>query len=104
VLASASSRSRTLIARGNLCCFRANGRLYLIHTGNEFGDVDKKSSCESSAIKTSEEMHSYFATEQFLQSKTQPRRSVSSAIPVTHGQKGKVYEKTESDFADLREP
>jgi len=49
-------------------------------------------------------MRSYFATEQFLQRKTQSTGSVSSAITVTHYQKGEVYEKTQSDFADLREP
>ncbi len=49
-------------------------------------------------------MRSYFATEQFLQSKTQRTGSVSSAIPVTYCQKGEVYEKMYSDVADLREP
>jgi hypothetical protein len=49
-------------------------------------------------------MRSYFAPEQFLQSKTQSTGSVSSAIPLTYCEKGEVYEKTQSDFADLREP
>ena len=43
-------------------------------------------------------------SEQFLQSKTQGKGSVSSAIPLTYCEKGEVYEKTRSDFADLREP
>ena len=49
-------------------------------------------------------MRSYLAPEQFLQSKTQSTGSVSSAIPLTYCEKGEVYEKTQSDFADLREP
>jgi hypothetical protein len=49
-------------------------------------------------------MRSYFATVQFLQSKTQNTGSASSAITVTNCQKGEVYDKTQSDFADLREP
>jgi hypothetical protein len=49
-------------------------------------------------------MRSYFATEQFLQSKTQSTGSVWSAIPLTYCEKGEVYEKTQSDVADLREP
>jgi hypothetical protein len=49
-------------------------------------------------------MRSYFAPEQFLQSKTQSTGSVSSVIPLTYCEKGEVYEKTQSDFADLREP
>jgi hypothetical protein len=49
-------------------------------------------------------MRSYFVTEQFLQSKTQSTGSIASVIPVTSLPKGEVYEKTQSDFADLREP
>jgi hypothetical protein len=49
-------------------------------------------------------MRSYFATEQFLQSKTQSTGNVSSAIRVTYYQKGEVYEKMHSAVADLREP
>jgi hypothetical protein len=90
--------------RFRLCRISAahNGPLYLIHTGNEF--ADKKLSCESSAIETSEEMHSSSATEQFLQSKTQITGRIAWVIPVTSLPKGEVYEKTQSDFADLREP
>jgi len=49
-------------------------------------------------------MDSSFATEQFLQSKTQSTGSVAFVIPVTSLPKGEVYEKMQSDFADLREP
>jgi hypothetical protein len=41
---------------------------------------------------------------QFLQSKTQSTGSIASVIAATSLPKGEVYEKIQSDFADLRKP